>query len=1200
MQVGEETLRKSIAAATDARARARLRVELASIVRARDPAAAREELTNAAREAGPTQALTLAAIAMARTLPPPERVAWLGGLARTGEGAVVPGIVVALAGAQLEADQPRDAARTLLVLARDEHLPLHHRRAAANKLARLCDRIDPILGRVALYTAAMLATGKGRRTLLRRALALPGTIERDAARLAADDEVLARILLEWTKTDGDTQLAAEPLARLRAHKHASPAMSEVVAALAPRPVRAPQPPRAARPPAPPLRSHLPPKAAFDIALEQVGVGHANRARRLAEEAVRLSPPGRDVAARVKTLDAALREGGFVKEALRLRRTYLESVGDEAERVAALRVLADEATDAGLTQLAASWRLDAGEVPLPPVAAEPNPESPADYYLAAQRLLARGEDDPASVLALLEKALARHPGADAALALAEKLMARVAGGEDSSRRRLDLLRAAHADEYEPARRARLGWRLAAQLESVGDVIGAVAVLERALEESAPGEGVRVRGERARLLRSLGRPRELAAALEKDAGALLGDARLPVLAEQAELLEAAGEAERALDVRMMALAEFPGAPAVLDDARARLEATGRPIESLALAVAALDHTTDRARRLALLREVALLSEQPDVSANPGDAANAWLAVLGLAASDREAAAAAERLLRAVGDWERCADLLAWQVARGAARGADATDEGTDHAGLLWRLAEVRREHLGEADEALRLYGQLAGFGRSLAALADPPELAALVRRDFALAVETARAGVAPSAAERSRALVARAALLGARGRGNDAERDALAALDLDPRNTDAIGALERMYDGERRARQLAEELGRRAARLPPRDAAPLHFGRGRAWERAGDRAAAREAYRRAMSLDPTLAEPVAALGALAAREGDWSEVAKLLESEVGLATSPKRKGPLLIELAVVQGDKLGDPARAVHLLETAAKFLPDDPRLLDLGARFQLAAGNWQAAADALDRLASRGATIADAAERFFAVAAAAEAAGQHDRALTLYSRSYGRDSGYRPTLERLSTICFNRAQWDNAWKATEALLERHGPALAPGDRATLLARSAIADLHIGQRAAATARLKTIVTRGASYVPDAGIKDVADSWAGMHLEPRLLLDVEPRRRQRALGRASEVLALVEDERDPVRGQALEIVGALAMAEGRWSDAIATLEALSADEAFDDERRSDFLVAAGDILVQHYGDSVAARTLFDRARGLWPGNPSLWHVS
>src|SRR4029079_667573 len=117
MQVAEEKLRKSIASATDGRARARLRVELAAVVRARDPAAARDELTSAAREGGPSQALTRAAVATARNLPPPERVAWLSGLAQAGEGGpIVPAIVVALAGAQLDADQPRDAARTLLAL----------------------------------------------------------------------------------------------------------------------------------------------------------------------------------------------------------------------------------------------------------------------------------------------------------------------------------------------------------------------------------------------------------------------------------------------------------------------------------------------------------------------------------------------------------------------------------------------------------------------------------------------------------------------------------------------------------------------------------------------------------------------------------------------------------------------------------------------------------------------------------------------------------------------------------------------------------------------------------------------------------------------------------------------------------------------------------------------------------------------------
>ena len=844
----------------------------------------------------------------------------------------------------------------------------------------------------------------------------------------------------------------------------------------------------------------------------------------------------------------------------------------------------------------------GRCPLPPAATEPQPESPAEHYLAAQRLLARGEET-SGVLALLEKALARHPGADAALALAEKLVARVATPEESSRRRLDLLRAAHADEYEPARRARLGWRLAAQLEAVGESS------ERSRCSSARWKSRR----RARACACAASGRACSDRSDVRASSpprwrrmrvrCSGDARLPVLAEQAELLEAAGEAERALDVRLMALAEFPGAPAVLDDARTRLEATGRPIESLALAIAALDHTTDRTRRLALLRDVAVLSEQPEVNANPGDAANAWLA--GARARRRPTrrrppprSACCAR--SATGNGAPSCSPGRWRAPPPAT--PEATEEG-DRPGwvdLAPRRTAPRTSRRGRRSVAALRSDR--ALGAPLPALADPPELASLARRDFALAVETARAGVAPNAAERSR---------GAGRSGRAARSRAGAAATPNATRSRRSISIRATPTRSRRSRRCTKGSAgpassptswggaRRACRRARRRRCTSAAGAPRS--ALAIAAAAREAYRKAMSLDPTLAEPVAALGALAAREGDWSEVAKLLESEVGLATSATRKGPLLIELAVVHGDRLADPARAVTLLESAARFLPDDPRLLDLGARFQLAAGNWQAAADALDRLAARGAAIADAAERYFAVGAAAEAAGQNDRALTLYSRSYGRDSGYRPTLERLSAICFERGQWDNAWKATEALLERHGSALAPGDRATLLARSAIADLHIGQRAAAVARLKTIVTRGASYVPDAGIRDVADSWAGMHIEPRLL-----DRRRSAPARARSRTRLARCWRWP-RTSAIRCAGRRwrssarsPIAEGRWSEALATLEVLSADTAFDDERRSDFLVAAGDILVQQYGDTMSARALFDRARALWPGNPSLWHVA
>jgi tetratricopeptide (TPR) repeat protein len=1140
VRAGEETLRRSIAAASDGRTRARLRVDLAELLRARDAAAARAELDHALREGGPTGALTSAAVSFSRALAPADRLAWLSSLARNEGKTPAPVLVSALAEAQLGADLPRDAALTWLGLARDERVPLHHRRAAARKAARLGARLPPGDAASVAEMAADLAVEKSRRG------------PRSAAREAPD------------------------------------------------PAPAPRPREASRPlPARVRRARPPSPSPWDRALGDARAGQASRARRLGEEALRASAPGPEVAAKVAALDSALREAGFVKDALRLRRTHLEALTGPAARTALL-ALAAEAEQAGLTALGTEWRADAGVVVTAARAPVVEPEAPEAHFQSAQRMLARdGEKvDVAAVLAHLEKALGGHPGADAALSLAESLAARISNGEpELARRRLDLLRAAHAAEYAPGRRARLGRRLAETLEARGDALGAVAVLEGALAEAAPGEGERARAERVRLLRALGRPRELAAALEKDAGALQGDARLAVLAEHATLLEGAGEAEKALDVRLMALAEFPGAPSVLDDARRRLEATGRAGESLGLAAAALDHTTDAARRRQLLRDVARLTENV-ANVDPSSAGQAWLAVLEVDPGDFQAAAAAERFLVATGDWERCADLLAWQAARAPTLPPPAPEDPArppTRAALLWRLAELRRARLGEIDEALRLYVELGGAGTAaLPPLGDPPALVALVRHDPLLSVETARAAVAPTAGDRSRALLDRARAFADRGRREEGERDALAALDFDPRNMEALTALDKLFEEPARARLLAEELGRRAAKLDPTAAAPLFYGRGRAAARAGDNGAAREAYRRAMSLDPTLAEPIAALGALASKEGDWSEVAKLLESEVALAASPARRGALLLELAVVQGDRLENPKRAVALLDDAAAQLRDEPRVLDLRSRFNLAAGNWQAAAEALDQLAAKSAAIPDAAARYFAVGSAAEAAGESDRALTLYSRSYARDHAFRPTLERLSTICFQRGQWDNAWKATEALLDRHGDALEPAQRATMLVRSALADLHVGQRVSAVAKLGEIVTRGPSYSPEAGIRDVAESWAGMHLEPRLLVMLETRRRERILRRAREAFALTDGGTDAARREALEILGALAVIDGRWEEAVSTLDALAADSTFEPQRRAEFLLAAGDVMARRYGDRDVAEPFYERAQALWPGSP------
>ena len=288
---------------------------------------------------------------------------------------------------------------------------------------------------------------------------------------------------------------------------------------------------------------------------------------------------------------------------------------------------------------------------------------------------------------------------------------------------------------------------------------------------------------------------------------------------------------------------------------------------------------------------------------------------------AAAAAERLLVATGDWERCADLLAWQVAR-AARCRLAGDEsdrgGVDSGG--WPSCAAAR--LGQSDEALRLYSP-AGRARPAAGPAeDPPELRRCIApRADAGDRHRARAGRAdrrPSA--RGRWSIART-LFAERAAPPTPSSDALARPRSRSRATRAVlAALERLYEGEAGSQALADELGDARPSCRRSRRRPLHFGRGRAAERAGRPDGRARGVPQGDGLDPTLAEPLAALSALAAREGDWNEVATLLEGELGRATSAKRKGPLLLELAIVHGDRLKAPARALALLETAATFLP----------------------------------------------------------------------------------------------------------------------------------------------------------------------------------------------------------------------------------------------------------------------------------------
>ncbi|HEX3694250.1 MAG TPA: hypothetical protein VH374_02580 [Polyangia bacterium] len=1202
-----EELRRVLASTPDATTRARLRVELADLLRARaDPFSALSELRRAAGEAPQLTSVRLALLSAAAELPAGERAMLLAEHARGDRGPVAIWAYAA-ALARAENGAVEEATRAFLDLAGDLRVSLHRRRSAARRAEALAEK-SPRQQIAALRVQATLASGRARLALLRRAATI--------AERVPEAVTLLGVAHDWLAAGGTGDAAAVLLARARTAGGAATALAALedeIVQRTPRPESV-SPSGVSRVSAGEKKTRgRTSQALAGDALAAARAGRPAVARRLAERALR-SPAveGSDVAGAVNAVVTTLQELGAPREALLLRRTCLESAPEEP-RAAALAALASDAASAGFETLAAAFRADSlGRQPSLAVPVDDSlPATPAGFFLAAQRALAHlpagASIDP--VLALLEKAVAGHPAADDALALGEKVLRQTAS-PDVSFRIIDLLRAANSSEPDPARRARVAERLASALEAERDPLGAVAVLDAALDAIPPAAGASLRQRRARMLRDMGRPKDLSAALQGDIPALDEDARRDAFAERALLLENAGDADGALEIRLLALNESPGDLPLLQAARRHLDHSGRWELSLRLATSAVSHLTTAAEKLPLLRDIARLNET--AAHNLPAAANAWLEVTRLDRDDAAAAESAERLLMAIGQWDRCAALLAWVASR-----PDRHGEPMRRAALLWRLAELRRARLGQEEEAFRLYSLLDKEAaavprggkkgrRPLPAQAEPaidlvvlpPVFGALGR---ALAMRSLRAAVAPSRADLAAALLDRAMfLVDPLARVADAQRDLARALDLDPRNVDVVVALERLTERTGRWADLADELRRKAAASPAPVAARLWYGVGRIGERQSDPTVAADAYRQACALDSTLIEPVAALRRLARLRRDWPEVARLLEIEHALSPGPREQAETSAELAQVLGDHLQQPERAVSLLESALTFFPDDTAMLQRLFALNLAAGggHWEQAGQVLDRLLAHGVGVDDAAERYFRVGEAAAADGHVERALGFYSRAYGRDSGFRPNLERLSKLCFELEQWDNAWKATEAILDRYRHILVRGPLAELLLRSALCDVFIAQRATAAARLTTMLSDGGRFVGEGGIRDVAESWSAMGLEPRLLVGLEGERRERVLRRSGEALSFAASDAATadVRTGALGLLAALAMVESRWADALRFLGELGANETLPPLTRGGYLIAAADIHLHEGADGATARALYEKARTLVPGDGRL----
>src|SRR5690606_21151354 len=200
-------------------------------------------------------------------------------------------------------------------------------------------------------------------------------------------------------------------------------------------------------------------------------------------------------------------------------------------------------------------------------------------------------------------------------------------------------------------------------------------------------------------------------------------------------------------------------------------------------------------------------------------------------------------------------------------------------------------------------------------------------------------------------------------------------------------------------------------------------------------AMEHFLEALRHDPDHVEAIAAAEGVAREREDWVMVADLMGRRLSRVSAPDDKLALALELAELWGERLGQPSRAVALLEEAARLRPDDPRALAPLADQYLAAGRHADAAPLYERLAEdarKGRRMKDVARFRQRLGQLYRAGGDSDAALKAYEEAFRIDPTSAPTMIGLGEIYVERRDWDRARRVYRSLvLQNLDPSLGIG-------------------------------------------------------------------------------------------------------------------------------------------------------------------------
>ncbi|HEX9242088.1 MAG TPA: hypothetical protein VF875_06555, partial [Anaeromyxobacter sp.] len=257
----------------------------------------------------------------------------------------------------------------------------------------------------------------------------------------------------------------------------------------------------------------------------------------------------------------------------------------------------------------------------------------------------------------------------------------------------------------------------------------------------------------------------------------------------------------------------------------------------------------------------------------------------------------------------------------------------------------------------------------------------------------------------------------------------ALQLDPESREAVSALGRLYERSGNW-NLALDMLRREARIAGggKEGVEVHVRIGKIFEdMLLDATSAKDAYGRALALDPGSLDAIRALRGIAERERDRDRVLEMLVEEARYSPDVEEKTRLYTEVGRIYQEERDDRDQAARYYEEAQKRTPGHADSAKPLSDIYVAQARWADAERVLAAMVAVLEPLGDAKElcrQSYRLGYVAEKLGKRDEALGEYRRAYELDATYLPALEGLGHLLVQEKQWDEALRIFTTVIVHH--------------------------------------------------------------------------------------------------------------------------------------------------------------------------------